>query len=99
MLHTSVGDVLRKMAGADGNMDLAIAEYRRAIGYDPDYNWAHNNLGLILHAQGKLDDAIAEFRRATKNFSELEGINDNLAQAVQEREARAPKEAAAAFKE
>jgi len=98
ILHTSVGDVLRLKVGADGNMDGAIAEYRHAIAIDPDYYWAHNNLGLIWLDQGRIDDAIAEFRSATKTYPEIEGIRDNLVRAQQEKQASAPKEAAA-FKE
>jgi tetratricopeptide (TPR) repeat protein len=98
ILHASVGDVLKQKASADGNMDGAIAEYRHAIAIDPDYYWAHNNLGLIWLDQGRIDDAIAEFRSATKTYPEIEGIRDNLVRAQQEKAASAPKEAAV-FKE
>ena len=94
ILHTSVGDVLRQTAGPEGNMDGAIAEYRRALEYDPEYYWAHNNLGLIWDAQGKIDDAIAEFRSATKAYPEMEDIKDNLVRVLRKKEAGAPKEAA-----
>lgn len=95
MLHTSIGDVLKQQAGAGGNMDGAIAEYRHAIGIDPDYYWAHNNLGLIWLDQGRINDAITEFRSATKTFAEIEGIRDNLARALQAKNAGAPQEASA----
>ena len=87
--------MLRQKAGAEGNTDGAIAEYLHAIGIDPDYYWAHNNLGLIWLDQGRVDDAIAEFRSATKTYPEIEGIRDNLARAQQQKEASAPKEASA----
>ena len=93
MLHTYAGDVLRQKAGADANMDGAIAEYQHAIGIDPDYYWAHNNLGLIWLDQGRIDDAIAEFRSATKTYPEIEGIRDNLVRAQQAKVAGVPKEA------
>jgi superkiller protein 3 len=89
ILHTSVGNILRQMAGTDGNMDGAIAEYRRAIGFDRDFNWAHNNLGLILQAQGKNDEAIAEFRSAIKVYPEMEEMRDNLARVLQKKAASA----------
>jgi tetratricopeptide (TPR) repeat protein len=95
ILHTYIGDVLKQKAGAGGNMDGAIAEYRQAIGIDQEYYWAHNNLGLILLDQGRIDDAIVEFRSATKTYPEIEGIRDNLVRAQQEKEAKAPKEPAA----
>ncbi len=94
MLHTSIGDVLRQKAGAGGNMDDAIAEYH-AIVIDPDYYWAHDNLGLIWLDQGKLDEAIAEFRRATRIIPEIEGFNANLLRAQKEKDAGPPKEAGA----
>jgi tetratricopeptide (TPR) repeat protein len=92
ILHTSVGDVLRRKAGADGNMDGAIAEYRHAIGIDPDNIWAHNNLGSIWRDQGRIDDAIAEFRNATKIYPEMEDMRENLVRALHEKEAAAATE-------
>jgi tetratricopeptide (TPR) repeat protein len=94
ILHTSVGNILKQMAGTDGNLDGAIAEYRRALGYDPDYYWAHNNLGLIWDAQGKIEEAIAEFRSATKIYPEMEDMKDNLVRVLRKKEAGPPKEAA-----
>jgi tetratricopeptide (TPR) repeat protein len=98
ILHTSVGNILKQMAGADGNLDGAIAEYRRALGSDPDYYWAHNNLGLIWDAQGKIEEAIAEFRSATKIYPEMEDMKDNLVRVLRKKEAGPPQEAAG-FKE
>ncbi len=98
ILHTSVGNILKQMAGADGNLDGAIAEYRRALGSDPDYYWAHNNLGLIWDAQGKIEEAIAEFRSATKIYPEMADMKDNLVRVLRKKEAGPPQEAAG-FKE
>jgi tetratricopeptide (TPR) repeat protein len=95
MLHTSLGDILRQKAGTDGSLDGAIAEYRHAIGIDPDYSWAHNNLGLIWRDQGKIEDAIAEFRSATKAYTEIEDMRENLARALQARATSVPREAEA----
>jgi tetratricopeptide (TPR) repeat protein len=99
ILHTSVGDILKQKASTDGNIDGAIAEYRHATRIDPDYYWAHNNLGLIWLDQGRTDDAIAEFRSATKTYPEIEGIRDNLTRALQEKQGKkdagAPQEASA----
>jgi tetratricopeptide (TPR) repeat protein len=94
ILHTSVGNVLKQMAGTDGNMDGAVAEYRRAIGFDPDFYWAHYNLGLIWDTQGKIDDAIAEFRSAIKIYPEMEDMKDKLVHVLQKKQAGAPQEAA-----
>jgi tetratricopeptide (TPR) repeat protein len=93
ILHTYVGNILKQKAGPDGNLDGAIAEYRRALGSDPDYYWAHNNLGLILDAQGKIEEAITEFRSATKIYPEMEDMKDNLVRVLRKKEAGPPKEA------
>lgn len=63
MLYTSVGDVLREQAGKSGDLEPAIAEYRRAADIDC-YGWAHNNLGLVLEDQGKVQDAATEYEMA-----------------------------------
>jgi len=92
ILHTSVGNVLSKMAGADsndGNIDRAIAEYQRAIGYDRDNYWAHYGLGLIWDAQGKTDEAIAELRNATKISPEMEEMKGTLVHLMQKKAAGA----------
>jgi tetratricopeptide (TPR) repeat protein len=92
ILHTSVGNVLSKMAGVDsndGNIDRAIAEYQRAIGYDHDNYWAHYGLGLIWDAQGKTDEAIAELRNATKISPEMEEMKDTLVHLMQKKAAGA----------
>jgi tetratricopeptide (TPR) repeat protein len=47
-----------------GQMEAAIACYKRAIDLDPRLVGAHNNLGYALRAQGKVDAAIACFKRA-----------------------------------
>ncbi|MEG4418266.1 tetratricopeptide repeat protein [Microcoleus sp. LAD1_D5] len=47
-----------------GNVEGAIAAYRRAIELNPDYSWSHHNLGEALAKLGKLEEAIAAFRRS-----------------------------------
>ena len=47
-----------------GQLDEAIAEYRKAVELDPDIADSHNNLGLALYGKGQLDEAIAEYRKA-----------------------------------
>src|SRR5262249_21097233 len=49
---------------AQGRLDEAVAEYRRATELDPKFARAHNKLGVCLQAQGRLEEAIAEYRRA-----------------------------------
>jgi protein O-mannosyl-transferase len=49
---------------AKGRWDQAIAEYRDALGIDPDYAEAHRSLGLALAKKRQVDEAIAECRKA-----------------------------------
>jgi Flp pilus assembly protein TadD len=49
---------------AKGDLQGAIACYRRAIALDPKYATAHSNLGNALYAKGDLQGAIACYRRA-----------------------------------
>ena len=60
--HLSKGMVLAQ----DGDINGAIAEYRKALKIDPDFADAHNNLGLALEKNRNLDAAIAEFREALR---------------------------------
>ena len=47
-----------------GQLDHAIAHYRRAINIWPDYVEAHYNLGVALQARGSLEGAMASYARA-----------------------------------
>jgi predicted O-linked N-acetylglucosamine transferase (SPINDLY family) len=47
-----------------GNLDEAIAAFRRAIAIKPDWADAHLALGNSLNGQGKLDEAIAAYGKA-----------------------------------
>src|SRR5437773_7300297 len=47
-----------------GQLDQAIAHYRRAINIWPDYVEAHYNLGGAYIEKGNIDEALAEYRRA-----------------------------------
>jgi tetratricopeptide (TPR) repeat protein len=47
-----------------GQLDEAMAEYRRAIELDPKGASSHYKLGICWHARGRLDEAMAENRRA-----------------------------------
>ena len=85
LLHIHIGNTLKAKAGANGNLDAAIAEYRRAIEIDPFYAWTHNSLGEVLREQGKLDEAIAEFNAAlqTEDPEAMKAAKDNLEEAKQ----------------
>ena len=58
--HNNQGNVLLRK----GDLDAAIAEYRRAEGFNPELYEAHHNLGVAPWGKGDLDAAIAEYRKA-----------------------------------
>lgn len=92
ILYGDLGDVLRDKAGPAGKLDDAVAEFRHAIEIDPAYDWAHNNLGLILLRQEKFDDAISELRSAVEADPNNETARKNLEHALQVKKATASKD-------
>ena len=46
--------------------DEAIAELRNVLETDPDFYWAHRQLGLALELKGAPGDAISEYQRAAE---------------------------------
>ncbi len=54
-----------------GDLDAAIAAYRKALQADPDLAAAQYRLGQALHAQGKSDDALKHYREALRLDPEL----------------------------
>ena len=58
--HYNLGNALRDL----GQLDDAVASYRRALKIKPDYAEAHNNLGGVLKDQGNMDAAAESFRNA-----------------------------------
>ncbi len=60
--HCNLGFALK----TEGEYDLAIGEYGRAIGLNPRYALAYSNLGVALIDKGAYDQAIEQFRRAVQ---------------------------------
>lgn len=50
--------------GSLGRADEAIASYRRALQYQPEFIEARANLGYLLEHAGRLEDAAESYRRA-----------------------------------
>jgi protein O-GlcNAc transferase len=46
--------------GHEGKLTEAIAAYRAATRFQPDFADAHNDLAIAMDRQGKLDGAIAD---------------------------------------
>ncbi|HXZ43804.1 MAG TPA: tetratricopeptide repeat protein [archaeon] len=53
------------LAGA-GNIEGAIAEFRRAVAADPRNFKAHNNLGVLYQRKGWIPQAKSEYEAASK---------------------------------
>jgi tetratricopeptide (TPR) repeat protein len=79
-----------------GNLDEAIAEFRKAIQFNKDYTEAHynlgvalgvahNNLGTGLWLKGQLDEAIAEFRKAIHINKDYAMAHFNLGTALKDK--------------
>ena len=47
-----------------GRVEVAIACWRKAIALDPEFAWAHYNLGYALQGKGQVDEAIACYHKA-----------------------------------
>ena len=63
---------------AKGEIDKAVAEYRRALDLVPGYAEAHNNLGNLLKDQKKYDEAIMHFESSIKFSPDNPSTHNNL---------------------
>jgi len=62
----------------EGQLDLAIGHYRKALQVKPNDAVAHYNLGNALRAQGKLDESISHFRQALQLEPNFTDAHNNL---------------------
>jgi Flp pilus assembly protein TadD/mono/diheme cytochrome c family protein len=76
--HYNLGAALQ----AEGKLEDAVGELRRALAIDSASPLAHNNLGAALHARGDLDAAMAEYRQVLRLRPEDANAHNNLAQAL-----------------
>src|SRR2546423_1433110 len=67
-----------------GQLDQAIAHYRRAINIWPDYVAAHYNLGGAYIEKGEFDEALAEYRRAIDIHPDEADSHNNYGSALRE---------------
>jgi tetratricopeptide (TPR) repeat protein len=67
---------------ADGQVDEAIVEYRKALEIEPGFGGARSNLGVALMDKGSTEAAIAEFRRALEIAPGDAEIHNNMGMAL-----------------
>jgi tetratricopeptide (TPR) repeat protein len=65
-------------AAAEGRIEEAIAEYRRALEAIPDYTEARNNLGAILVRAGRWKEAVAEYQEVLRLRPDQAEMHSNL---------------------
>jgi tetratricopeptide (TPR) repeat protein len=65
-----------------GELDAAIADFRRSTELAPTYAAAHVDLGHALQAKGRRGEAIGEFREAIRIKPDLAAAHTNLGNAL-----------------
>jgi tetratricopeptide (TPR) repeat protein len=78
LAHYNLGNALADR----GQVDLAIAHYRKALEIKPDYAEAHYNLGNALAGRGQVDLAIAHYRKALEIKPDYAEAHYNLGNAL-----------------
>jgi len=63
---------------AQGELDQAVASYRKAISLKGDLVEAHSNLGAALRQQGKFEEAAASYRKALSIRPDHAAAHNNL---------------------
>jgi protein O-mannosyl-transferase len=71
---------LGKIEADDGNIDLAEADFRKALAIYPDSSNDHYNLAVQLAAKGRTDEAFAHYHEAVRLGPETVGLYNNLGQ-------------------
>jgi tetratricopeptide (TPR) repeat protein len=81
LAHNQVG-----LARLDkGQVDEAVAHFRKALDIWPDFAEAHNNLGNVWFRQGRLPEALTEYETAVRLDPKLASAHNNLGAALLER--------------
>ena len=52
------------------NMDLAVADYQKALELEPDNVYAYNNIGYVLQSKGKFEEAISYFKQSIEHMTD-----------------------------
>jgi protein O-GlcNAc transferase len=72
--HNNLGVALKDL----GQLDAALASYRKAVELKPNYAEAHNNLGTVLQTLGQPDAALSSYRRAVEIEPDFAEAHFNL---------------------
>jgi tetratricopeptide (TPR) repeat protein len=67
------------LAQQHGDLQTAIADFRKALSLNPNLTEARASLGAALAATGQLDAAIAEDARVLESFPQNDAVRMNLA--------------------
>lgn len=59
-----------------------IVEYEEALREQPDFAWAHNNLGLVLMKTGRCEEALEHYRQAVALRGDSPKVHSNMAMAL-----------------
>ena len=78
--YLNLGIVLRQ----EGELEEAIASYRKAIEVKPDFAEAYLNLGVVLKEEGEVEEAIANFRKAIEVKPDFADAHKELATLLHE---------------
>jgi tetratricopeptide (TPR) repeat protein len=78
MAHNNLGNLLQ----AQGKLDLALDDYRRALRIRPDDAPTHNNLAGVLNGLGRTEEAIDECHIALRLRPDYAEAHSNLAIAL-----------------
>jgi len=63
---------------AQGQLELAISEYRQAVGLEPGYGWAWSNMGNVWLSLGRVEEAIACYQEAIRSDPHDASFHNNL---------------------
>ena len=74
---SSLGIKLRQ-----GRLEEALIHYHKALRINPNYAWAHMNLGNALEKQGRSKEAIRHYYEALRITPDLAEAHYNLANAL-----------------
>ena len=75
------GTILRALADR-GQSEEAIADFEKAVKFDPDFLMARNDLGVALARRGQLDEAMVQFRRVLETQPAYADALANLGNAL-----------------